>query len=140
MGFLSNTEQAIESRYTISTGIGRYLLFTQKLSLGFNFGVNFNIEKFNDATNKNSSSELYFGSEFDMFDFNDFKLITNINLFLSKGELRRIRADYTINIQYDLPLNLYIKTGFKFNYDNQSAITGSNSDYLFTSGFGWSFN
>ncbi|WP_084221571.1 DUF481 domain-containing protein [Winogradskyella sp. PG-2] len=140
LGFLSNTEQAIESRYTIITGIGRYLLFTQQLSLGFNFGLNFNIEKFNDATSKNSSSELYFGSEFDMFDFNDFKLITNFNLFLSKGELRRVRADYTINIQYDLPLDLYIKTGFKFNYDNQSAITGSNSDYLFTSGIGWSFN
>jgi putative salt-induced outer membrane protein YdiY len=139
-GFLSNTEQAIESRYTISTGIGRYLLFTQKLSLGLNFGINFNIEKFDDATEKNSSSELYLGSEFDMFDFDDFKLITNINLFFSNGDSRRVRADYNINVQFDLPLDLYIKTGFKYNYDSQSAITGSSSDYLFTSGVGWSFN
>jgi putative salt-induced outer membrane protein YdiY len=139
-GFFSNTEQAIESRYTISTGIGRYLLFTQKLSLGLNFGINFNIEKFDDATEKNSSSELYLGSEFDMFDFDDFKLITTINLFFSNGDSRRVRADYNINIQFDLPLDLYIKTGFKYNYDSQSAITGSSSDYLFTSGVGWSFN
>lgn len=139
-GFLSNTEQALKSRYTVSTGIGRYLLFSNKLSLGLNFGINLNLEEFINIENKNTSSELYLGSEFDMFDFNDFKLISTINLFLSRGKLKRFRADYNIDIKYDLPLDLYIKSGFKLNYDNQSALIGSDSDYLFTTGIGWSFN
>ena len=140
LGFLSNTEQAIKSRYSISTGIGRYLLFTNKLSLGVNFGINFNIEKFDDATTNSSSSELYFGSEFDMYDFKDFKLITSLNLYLSTDGFQRFRSDYNITLQYDLPLNLYLKAGYKFNYDSQAAVTGSDFDYLFTTGMGWSFN
>jgi putative salt-induced outer membrane protein YdiY len=139
-GFLSNTEQALESRYTLSGGIGRYLLFTDKLSLGLNFGINLNVEKFINLNDANKSSELYFGSEFDMFDFEDIKLISTLNLFLSRGKLQRFRADYNIDVKYDLPFDLYIKSGFKLNYDNQSATIGSNSDYLFTNGFGWSFN
>ncbi len=139
-GFLSNTEQALESRYTISTGIGRYLLFSNKLSLGLNFGINLNLEEFINLEGKKTSSELYLGSEFDMFDFDDFKLISTVNLFLSRGELKRSRADYNLDLKYDLPLDLYIKCGFKLNYDNQSATIGSNSEYLFTTGIGWSFN
>lgn len=139
ISFLSNTEQSINSRYNISLGIGRYLLFTKQLSLGVNFGLNYNIEDI-DNTENNATSEFYFGAEFNMFDFKDFELSANLNSFLSGGDRQRFRSDFNINLKYDLPMDLYLKTGFKFNYDNQAVNTGSDFDYLFTTGVGWSFN
>jgi hypothetical protein len=75
-----------------------------------------------------------------MFDFEDLDLNTNINLFPSLSENGRWRIDYSLDIKYDLPWDFYIKTGLQFNYDNQAALTGSNFDYIFTTGFGWKFN
>ena len=139
LSFLSNTEQSINSRYNISIGIGRYLLFTKQLSLGVNFGLNYNIEDIDNSEN-NNTSEFYFGTDFNMFDFKDFELTASLNSFLSGGDRQRFRSDFNINLKYDLPMDLYLKSGFKFNYDNQAANTGSDFDYLFTTGVGWSYN
>ena len=140
LSFLSNTEQAIEARYAIRAGVGRFLALTNKLSWGVNAGLNYNIENFSDATEPKESTELYLGSQFNMFDFEDFKLNTNINVFPSLSEQGRWRIDYNLDIKYDLPWDFYIKTGLQFNYDNQAAVTGSDFDYIFTTGFGWKFD
>lgn len=140
LSFLSNTEQALEGRYAIRAGLGRYLALSNKLSWGLNAGLNYNIENFSDGTLSKESTELYLGTQFIMFDFEDLDLNTNINLFPSLSEKGRWRIDYSLDIKYDLPWDFYIKTGLQFNYDNQAALTGSNFDYIFTTGFGWKFD
>lgn len=140
LSYLSNTEQALEGRYAIRAGLGRYLALSNKLSWGLNAGLNYNIENFSDGTSSKESTELYLGSQFIMFDFKDFDLNTNINLFPSLSEQGRWRIDYNLDIKYDLPWDFYIKTGLQFNYDNQAAISGSDFDYIFTTGFGWKFD
>jgi hypothetical protein len=140
LSFLSNTEQALEGRYAIRAGLGRYLALSNKLSWGLNAGLNFNIENFSDGTLSKESTELYLGTQFIMFDFEDLDLNTNINLFPSLSEKGRWRIDYSLDIKYDLPWDFYIKTGLQFNYDNQAAQTGSDFDYIFTTGFGWKFD
>lgn len=140
VSFLSNTEQALDSRYGIRPGAGRYLVLSNKLSWGINAGLNFNIENFSDATPDNESTELYLGSQFHMFDFKDWSLNTNINIFPSLSESGRWRIDYNLDLKWDLPFDFYFKTQLQFNYDNQAATTGSDFDYNLTSGVGWSFN
>ena len=140
LSYLSNTEQALDSRYGIRPGAGRFLVLSNKLSWGLNAGLNFNIENFSDATPDNQSTELFIGSQLNMFDYEDWKLNTNINVFPSLSEGGRWRIDYNIDIKWDLPYDFYIKTSLQFNYDNQAASTGSDFDYNLTSGFGWSFN
>jgi hypothetical protein len=81
--FLSNTEQALESRNSVRAGLGRFVALTNKLLWGLNVGVNLNFESFSDLTPDNESTELYIGSQFDMFDFSDWSLKTNINVFPS---------------------------------------------------------
>lgn len=138
--FLSNTEQALESRNSLRAGAGRFLVLSNKLSWGLNIGLNYNIENFNDLTPDNQSTELYFGSDFDMFDYTDWKLKTNINIFPSLSETGRWRVDYNLDLKWDLPYDFYIKTNLQFNYDNRAASSGSDFDYIWTTGIGWSFN
>jgi len=138
--FLSNTEQALQGRYSGKLGAGRFLAITDKLLWGLGTGLNYNIENYDDSSLNKESTELFISSRFNMFDFKDLSLDTNIDFYPSLSERGRIRVDYNLNVKYDLPYDFYIKTSFQFNYDNQSPETASEFDYILTSGFGWSFN
>lgn len=140
LSFLSNTEQALDARYAVRAGLGRYLILSSKLSWGLSAGLNYNIENYSDGTDDKQSTEFYLGTQFIMFDFKDFDLNTNINIFPSLSEKGRWRVDYNLDFKYDLPWDFYIKTSLQINYDNQAALTGSDFDYVFTTGFGWKFD
>jgi len=49
-------------------------------------------------------------------------------------------VDFSLDTKYDLPLDLYIKLGLTFNYDNQPAIAGNDFDYVLIFSIGWEFN
>lgn len=140
VSFLSNTEQALKGRTSPSLGLGRFIKSTNKLYFGVNLGATYNIENYEDSSLNKTSAEAFLGSNFDMYDFKDFDLNTGFKFYVSLSEKGRVRADYNINIKYDLPWDFYIKTEFTFNYDNQPAVAGSELDYIFSSGFGYKFN
>lgn len=139
LSFLKNTEQAIDSRLSPSIGVGKLLVSTDKLYLGITLGVAYNIENFVDASLDKTSSEAVFSTNFKMFDFGNFDLKTGVKFYSGLSESGRFRTDYDLTCKYDLPFDLYLKTGFTLNYDNQPAVIGSDYDYVFTSGFGWEF-
>ncbi len=138
--FLTNTEQALDRRIGLHLAGGNYLVLTNKMVLGLMFGFNHNTERFAYETENRRSVELYLSSSLKLFDVKDFKLNTRIDLYPSLSEKRRVRADYVLDAKLDLPLDFYLKCGFQFNYDNQSAVAGSAFDYIFTSGLGWEFD
>ena len=138
--FLSNTEQDLEGRISGKLGAGRFLAINDKLLWGLGTGLNYNIENYDDSSLNKESTELFISSRFNMFDFKDLSLDTNIDFYPSLSERGRVRVDYNLNVKYDLPYDFYIKTSFQFNYDNQPPETASQFDYILTSGFGWSFN
>lgn len=138
--FLSNTEQALDARVNPSIGLGKFLISSNKLYLGLSAGVTYNIENYVDTSLNKTSTEAVLTTTFNMFDFKDIDLTTNLDLYTSLSEKGRFRADYDITLKYDLPLDFYIKMGFTLNYDNQPAIEGNDFDYIFNSGFGWKFD
>ena len=75
--------------------------------------------------------------EYDMFNFKDFDLSTELTVFPSLSEKKRFRIDYNFTLKYDLPLDFYVKGTLNLNYDNQPAIKGNDLDYVFSTGFGW---
>ena len=137
VSFLSNTEQALDGRVNPSVGLGKFLLSSNKLFLGSSLGLTYNIENYVDPTLNKTSTEGVLASNFNMFDFENIDLNSSLDLFTSFSEKGRFRADFDINLKYDLPLHFYIKLGFTLNYDNQPAISGNDYDYVFSSGFGW---
>lgn len=138
--FLANTEQALEGRINPGVSFGKFLISTNKLYLGLSVGLTYNIEEYADESLNKTSSEALLSTSFNMFDFEDINLKTDIKLYSSLSEKKRTRVDYDVTLKYDLPLDFYLKLGFTLNYDNQPAIAGNDIDYIFTSGFGWVFD
>jgi putative salt-induced outer membrane protein YdiY len=140
VSYLSNTEQALDRRINPSLGFGRFLLSSNKLYLGLSVGLTYNIENYVNTELNKTSTEAIAKINFNMFNFEDISLNTDLDLYTSLSEKGRFRSDYDITLKYDLPLDLYIKIGFTLNYDNQPAISGNDFDYVFNSGIGWQFN
>ena len=140
VGFLRNTEQALDARISPSLGGGKLVVNNHKMYVGISSGINYNIENFVDNSLNKNSAEIFLGANINMYDFKDFSLTSGIRLLPSITEKDRFRTDYDIKVKYDLPLDFYISAGLTCNYDNQPAIQGNQFDYIITSGFGWSFN
>ncbi|TYB75912.1 DUF481 domain-containing protein [Bizionia myxarmorum] len=139
--FLSNDEQKLSLRSTLKTGFGKYFIHTNKLYFGGGIGVGYNNEQFSDELNtQRNSMEAYANISLNMFDFNDFSMKTGLTFYPSLTETGRYRADYNLNLKYDLPLDFFIKLGLTYNYDSNPVEGASVSDYVFQSTFGWEFN
>jgi len=140
VSFLSNTEQALKGRTNTLVALGKYLIRSDRLYLGARIGVNYNIETYFDSTLDKNSTEANIAAEFNMFEFGDFNLQTDVTFYPSLSESGRFRTDYNLDLKYDLPWDFYIKFDFTLNYDNQPAVEGNDFDYIFNSGFGWELN
>jgi hypothetical protein len=138
--YLANTEQALEGRYTPNLGLGKLLASTSKLYLGISSGIAFNFETYDDPTLDKKSTEAFIAANLNMYNFKDISLTTDFKISPTISNLGRARVDYNLTLKYDLPYDLYIKTAFTMNYDNEPAIAGNEYDYIFSSGFGWEFN
>ncbi|WP_048330918.1 DUF481 domain-containing protein [Bizionia psychrotolerans] len=139
--FLSNDEQKLKLRSTVKGGLGKYFVHSNKLFFGGGFGLAWNNEQYNDVIDANRNSlEAYGNLTLNMFDFSDFSLNTDLTFYPSLTEGGRYRADYNLNLKYDLPLDFFIKLGLTYNYDSKPVEGASVSDYVFQSTFGWEFN
>lgn len=143
MSWFSNTEQAIELRYSAKIGAGRSIIENNKATWGILIGVQPLNERFNDGvTPENQSTEAFIGTQWNLFDTGDLSFLGSLFAYPSltqedalTGE-SRFRTDFTFDVKYDLPYDFYIKTGLTLNYDNQ-AVTGNDTDYVWNLGFGW---
>ncbi len=137
VSYLQSTELGIKNRITPAAGVGRLLVVTPKLYWIVGTGLTYNIEDFFDTELNKQSLELQLLTQFDMFNFEDWNFTTKVLGYPSLSEKGRFRLDYSFVLKYDLPLDFYIKAELTLNYDNQPAIQGNYTDYVFSSGFGW---
>lgn len=140
VGYLSNTQQALQSRYNSRVGFGRYLVSNNKLLFSLAIGYNFNHENFSQVVNSMSTNELFGNINLNLFNFKNIDLTSKVYYYPSISKSNRHRFDYHFDIKYNLPLNFYIKTGLQFNYDNQSILIDGDFDYILTTGLGWKLN
>lgn len=154
--FLSNTEQSLELRTTAMLGVGNYLKHTNSLYWNVFGGAAFTGESFSPVfdpeTNTNitapdrSSMEAFFGSELNLYDIGDLNLYTLLIVYptlvsAESVESGRLRTDFRFDAKYDDIFidDFYVRAGFRLNYDNRPAEAGRDVDYIFTTGFGWSW-
>ena len=137
VAYLSSTELGIKNRINPGFGLGRNIVTTNKLYWLAGVGINYNIEEYFDASLNKESTELSLLTQFEMYNYEDLSLFTKVLGYPSLSEKGRFRLDYNLVLKYDLPLDFYIKAEFTLNYDNQPAIEGNYSDYVFSSGIGW---
>ena len=137
---LSNTEQNLNLRLNSTIGMGKYLLHTNRTYWGVSLGTNSNREEYVSDTEPSYSWEIVGGTELNLFDIGDLSLLTKVDVYYGIDEGRRWRTDYNLNTKYDLPLNFYVNLNLSVNYDSRPSDGGSNTDYVITTGFGWSLD
>jgi len=101
--------------------------------------VSGNFEEYTDPTlESRNSSELYFSSELNMFDFGDLSLLANTIAYKNLAEGDRLRNDFKVDLKYDvLGTDFYIKLGYTLNYDSQPIEGTETTDYVIQTTFGW---
>jgi hypothetical protein len=135
--FLQNDEQKLKLRSTTTSGIGHYIVNSNRIYFAGAAGLAWNNEQFTEEQPRQNSLEGFAGLEINLFDIEDFSLLTNLSVFPGISQKGRLRADFKIDLKYDLPLDFYIKLGYTHNFDNQPAASGSKNDYVFQTTVGW---
>jgi len=137
VSLLSNTEQKLDLRMNAQIGLGKFFIRTNAIYWGGKIGLNRNVEKYSNETPDRYTWEGYVGTELNLYNIGDLSLLTIVMVYPSFTEKGRWRADFNLDLNYDLPLDFYIKVGGSLNYDNRPAEGGSETDYVFQSGIGW---
>jgi hypothetical protein len=135
----SNTEQQIDLRVNSQLGLGAYIIRTNKAYWGAKAGGNNNSENYSEEVPDpdRNSWEAFAGTEVNLYDIGDLNFRTSAILYPGITEKGRWRANTSLDIKYDFPLDFYASLGFTFNWDNQPATGSEPIDYVFLLGFGW---
>jgi len=137
VNLLRSTELQLDLRTTAEFGPGHYFIHTNQSYWGIGGGLAVNNENFSSDAMDRTSMEAYLGTELNLFDIGDFSLLTNATVYPSITEGGRVRVNFRLDANYDLPLDFYIRFGYSLNYDNKPLEGASGTDYVIQTAFGW---
>jgi hypothetical protein len=135
--FLQSDDQKYKLKSTTDFSGGNLIINTNKIYLAASGGLAWTNEEFTDDTPIRNSLEGKAGFELNLFDIEDFRLLTSAFVFPGITEKGRVRLDFKIDLKYDLPLDFYIQLGYTHNFDNQPATGASKHFYKFDTTIGW---
>jgi hypothetical protein len=136
--FLQNDEQKLKLRSLVKVGAGYFIIRNNSMYFASTAGADWNNENYTDPTiPSRNSAEGFAGFEINLYDMGDLSLLSSLVVYPSFTDKGRIRSDFLIDLKYDFPLDLYVKLGYTFNYDNKPAEGASETDYLFQTTVGW---
>jgi putative salt-induced outer membrane protein YdiY len=137
--FLNSEEQGLDLRTSIGFGAGRYLLRSSSEHLAVGAGLAWTNENYSDATPTKDSAEFYLSTEFMTERLKITDLITRFTYHPSLTIDDRYRLSYRFDLDFNLPGDWYLRTGFFDNYDSQPAAGFSKNDYGWSNAFGFKF-
>ncbi|WP_053406081.1 DUF481 domain-containing protein [Persicobacter sp. CCB-QB2] len=141
MSFLSNDEQNLKLRTSTSARIGNYIARSHKLDWLVSAGMAWTNERYINTETSNATSnsaEAVVSTQLSIFGIDDFTLNTNLDTYANLNTAGRYRADFTVDLTWDLPKGFLFKIGNTTNYDSKPVSPGvSEVDYVFYTTFGW---
>ena len=137
LGFLTSSEQKIDVRFVPRVGVGKILIRFNEINWNITGGGNMNFERYLGNAEDRRTVELFFGTDLNIIDLDDFNLTNRNSVFKSMTENDRWRVDSTTELRYKLPLKLYVSAGFTYNYDCSPTEGAEGTDYVLRTGVGW---
>jgi len=136
--FLQNDEQLLKLRANPKAALRHFMIQTNKVYWAISIGGAWNTEKYTDASIPDRKTvEAVFGTELNLYNVDKLSLLTNISVYKSLDDTERSRADFKIDLKYDLPLDFYIKVGYTHNFDSNPVEGASQHDFVLQTTFGW---
>ncbi len=138
--FLNSDEQALDLRMTIGGGAGRYILRSSSQYLALGAGLAWTNEDYTDPElETQNSGEAYVATEFMTEALKVTDLITRFSYYPSLTIDNRYRLNFKFDLDFNLPGDWYLRTGFYQNYDSQPPAGLSKVDYGWSNSFGLKF-
>jgi Protein of unknown function, DUF481 len=138
--FLSSDEQQLSLRTTIGGGIGRYLIRSSSQHLALGGGLAWTNENYTDpVVPTRNSAEAFVGTEFKTEKLKFADLLTRLTFYPSLTISGRYRANYALDLDFNLPGDWYYRIGFFDNFDSQPPEGLSRNDYGWSNSFGLKF-
>ncbi len=130
----------LDLRTTTSLAIAHYLIRNNQANLFMFAGVTFNNEVFDRSESSSQRSmEALLGGQAEIFGLDHFSLLSQVYVFPSVTESKRIRINSNLDLNWDLTKRIDLKLGFTLNYDQRPPENAENLDYVFSLTLGWEF-
>ncbi len=138
--YLANDGQLLNLRSTYQGGLGYYFINSNTMQFALLGGMAYTGEVFSNDTPNRYSTEGLIGLGLQKFSIGDLTFSSTAAYYPSFSQSGRYRIDFNGHMKYNLPLNFYIKLSASYNFDSDPIEGAADSDYVFTTSFGWEFN
>lgn len=136
----TNDELALDYRFSVGGGLGKYFTDTFKSSWIGQFGMQALTEKsIRGETQESVEGILSTGYSTWKFDTPERNLKFGLSVYPSFTESGRVRADTDLKIRWEIVPDLYWDITAFGTYDNKAADKNSQFDYGVTTGLGWDY-
>lgn len=142
--YLSSDEQSLNLRSTYTLGIGSFIISNYKMYLSAAVGGAWNREDYDsdDVTGTDSntnSSESFVHLDYNAFGLDNVSITSQLKVFPSLSEERRVRLNYDLSVKFDLFKDFYLGTTYTLTYDSEPISSElASSDYVISTTLGWS--
>lgn len=142
--YLSSDEQSLNLRSTYTLGAGTFLIRNYKMYLSAAIGGAWNHENYDSddlmgADSNTNSSESFVHLDYNAFGLNNVSITSQLKVFPSLSEERRVRLNYDLSVKFDLFSDFYFGTTYTLTYDSEPISDElANSDYVISTTLGWS--
>lgn len=136
----SSEEQRLDLRSTIGGGIGRYFARSSTQHLALFGGAAWTSEKYSDENVPDrDSGELFIGVEYRTERLRIADLITRAVVLPSITLPGRYRVNFKVDLDFKLPGDWYMKSGYYNNFDSRPPTSLSRNDFGWKNSFGYEF-
>jgi hypothetical protein len=141
LGFESNDELALDARYTLGAGLGRYFVDTNNRKLTGTLGLQALEERGADGSRQESVEAVLAGTYARWrFDDPELDLSLGASLYPSLTESGRTRAESSARLRWEIVDDLFWNLNAWGSYDSAAIDEeGGEFDWGITTGLGWSF-
>ena len=141
-GLESNDELGLNLRTSVGVGFGRYLAQTNTAEFGLLGGVIATSETLVGDASSEENLEGLLVVDYSRYVYDDpqLDLSTRLSIYPSITESGRTRAQFDINLRWEMIADLFWDLSYYNTYDNKPASgSESNNDYGVVTSIGWSF-
>ena len=141
-GLESNDELGLNLRTSIGLGLGRYLQQTNTSEFGLIAGVMGTSETLEGDVSSQENIEGLLALDYSRYIYDDpmLDLSSRLSIFPSITESGRMRAQFDINLRWEMFADLFWDLSYYNTYDsNPASGSESTNDYGVVTSIGWSF-
>jgi len=139
---LSSSQQQLDLRTTVGSGLGRTLVRTDRTAFVTAAAIAVSWEKYTpDATvtPPGTSAEAVFTLDFSNFRFKTYSVTSSFRAYPSLSTLGRVRLGSETNVSWEFIKDLYWNLRVYENYDSKPPVNAPKNDFGITTGLGWKF-